>query len=409
MIIFRPIVLLVLALNCVFSGLAFASAYVFCDASELAEELAEAPFCEIKNVLVSGGDTGAFATPSVIVTKKGTIIITSDLRVGNAHDYGNIHEAICIRSTDDGKTWSDPVKLAAVPDRVYFPLGGYIREETNEVVVIIGGDTPLKTKNGRLITEKLLLENPDALDGLEINAPFAMVSKDDGLTWQRSNEITSFGYGGCWAACITLEYGDKKGRMIMPSKVWIDKVKERNETPACFNYSFNCVSYSDDGGKSWQKGGLSQPCSGECCVVELSDGRLYMSNRNHSSIRKIRSYAISMDGGESFAEFGFDEELIEPICHASMIRCTAPDKGNVILFANPASDKSRHRMTVKASLDDCKTWPIQRLIDSGKSGYSAMGVTPKGTVILAYERGEKTYRADLAVARFNLSWLFSEK
>jgi sialidase-1 len=371
--------------------------------------LKDPSFFEVKNVLTAEGDVGSYATPMVIVTPRGTILIFIDLRIGNANDFGNIHESICIRSEDDGRTWSEPIRIAASPDRVYLPLFAYTIQQTNTVVAVIGGDKPLRTKDGRLITEKLLLENPEALEGIEIKAPFAMISEDEGVTWQKSDKITSFGYGGCFGAGIILKYGNKKGRMIQPSRVWLDKVDDFVDTAASFKNSFNCVSYSDDNGITWLKGGLSQPCCGEACVVELSDGRIYLSNRNHSSIRGIRSYAISHDGGESFAEFGYDQELIEPVCHASMIRYNAPDQGNVILFANPASRTTRHRMTVRASMDDCKTWPVQRLIDPGKAGYSGMTVTPNGTIILVYERGEKNYRADLAVARFNLTWLFSDQ
>ena len=107
------------------------------------------------------------------------------------------------------------------------------------------------------------------------------------------------------------------------------------------------------------------------------------------------------------AEFRDDPFLPDPYCHASIIRCTRPDEGNVILFSNPSDKTKRHRMTVKASTDDCESWPVEKLIDAGMAGYSSLAVTDEGTILCAYERGDVSSRENIAVVRFNLSWLYA--
>lgn len=100
--------------------------------------------------------------------------------------------------------------------------------------------------------------------------------------------------------------------------------------------------------------------------------------------------------------------------------CRADDRH--IVFANPhnlsrkdgkeAPGKSRDRInvSVKLSHDDGATWPVNRLLEEGFSGYSDLAATRDGTVLCFYERGAtdgtsiyKTGR--LTVARFGLGWL----
>ena len=71
---------------------------------------------------------------------------------------------------------------------------------------------------------------------------------------------------------------------------------------------YNLAIYSDDRGQTWH---VSDPLpvdgAGEGCVVELSDGRILYSSRQHhfaddASMRWERLYAISHDGGVSWRE-----------------------------------------------------------------------------------------------------------
>ena len=67
----------------------------------------------------------------------------------------------------------------------------------------------------------------------------------------------------------------------------------------------------------------------------------------------------------------------------------------------------REKLSVWASFDAGKTWPVKRLVFDGPSGYSSMtsgrpGTDTEGWVYLHFEGGPKV---GSTVAKFNLAWL----
>ena len=74
-------------------------------------------------------------------------------------------------------------------------------------------------------------------------------------------------------------------------------------------------------------------------------GLLYLNSRNYVG-EKCRVGSWSHNKGDSFQEGCWEEELIEPVCQASLIRYTEEilSNRNRILFSNPAS-MNRERMT----------------------------------------------------------------
>ena len=62
-------------------------------------------------------------------------------------------------------------------------------------------------------------------------------------------------------------------------------------------------------------------------------------------------------------------------------------------------------MTVWASFDGAKTWPVKRLVYEGLSAYSSLAAGRDGMIYLLFERGEKKLYERVSVARFNLDWL----
>jgi sialidase-1 len=109
-------------------------------------------------------------------------------------------------------------------------------------------------------------------------------------------------------------------------------------------------------------------------------------------------------------------DLPEPHCQASIIRYSGPpDDTSRILFCNPAvhSDTKTHydhegrrNLTVYLSEDECRTWPVKKVITEGTAGYSAIAVTLDKTIICAYETlTEKSYSGEIILARFDLEWL----
>jgi len=76
--------------------------------------LAADPFIE-KSDLFTAGDLGykVFHIPGIVVTAKGTVLAWCEAR-RKGGDWDQI-EILLRRSTDEGKTWSEPKSIAKVP------------------------------------------------------------------------------------------------------------------------------------------------------------------------------------------------------------------------------------------------------------------------------------------------------
>jgi sialidase-1 len=72
----------------------------------------------------------------------------------------------------------------------------------------------------------------------------------------------------------------------------------------------------------------------------------------------------------------------------------------------------REKVTVWASLDGGRTWPLKRLVYDGPSAYSNLGVGRSGTpsegkIYLVFEGGPKGCHAAVQIVSFNLGWLLN--
>ena len=86
-----------------------------------------------------------------------------------------------------------------------------------------------------------------------------------------------------------------------------------------------------------------------------------------------------------------------------LLACDPPDQaaaGTVrpLVFCGAAENKTR--LSLLASLDDGRTWPIARVIDDGSAANLALTALPGGAVGVLYERDK--YRR-LSFQRINLS------
>ena len=63
-------------------------------------------------------------------------------------------------------------------------------------------------------------------------------------------------------------------------------------------------------------------------------------------------------------------------------------------------------MTIRLSYDECRTWPVAKLLNPDYSGYSDLAVTRDETVLCLYETDGC---AKITLARFNIEWLTDGK
>ncbi|HPM81241.1 MAG TPA: sialidase family protein, partial [Candidatus Anammoximicrobium sp.] len=148
----------------------------------------------------------------------------------------------------------------------------------------------------------------------------------------------------------------------------------------------------------------------ESTIVELSDGAILDNMRSYHG-QHCRAVAISRDGGESWGPVTLDEQLVEPVCQASILRYSWPDPPSPsarsrIVFANPASNAARKQLTLRLSYDEGRTWAKSRVLYGGSAAYSCLTKLSDGTIGVLFERDG--YRR-ISFARVDVAWLESDK
>ena len=325
--------------------------------------------------------------PNVVVTPKGTVLAT----------WGSKQYQVR-RSEDGGNTWEETIVVASPG----FHGGGVTVDETTGRILLFVED---KHPPARLTVYE---------------------SSDDGNTWQplevsiRPDSRGNVPSMHMAEKGITLVHGPKPGRLIRPARVY--------QGPK----GYNTAIFSDDGGRTWIP---SEPFpdegTGEGAIVELADGWLYYSSRKHwfpqPPYRHERLFGWSYDAGQTWKDLQFSSVLpdgpryrgLEPRganynghfgMMAGLVRLPVAGR-DILLYSNADWEgHERIRLTVWASFDGGKSWPIKRLVFAGPSAYSSLaagrpGTPSEGWIYLLFEGGEKqTYEGGF-LARFNLSWV----
>ena len=330
------------------------------------------PLFHKHDVFVSGTeDTHTFRIPALLKTRSGDILALCEARRANGADHGDI-DLVLRRSTDGGRTWSG---MQVIADNGTHTMGNpapVLDERTGTIWL------PFSQDNKRVLL---------------------ISSRDDGKTWSKPRDVTQDVLPKDWhwvgpgpGHGIQLLLGAHAGRLVVPCWAGVERDVPFGATQLSY------VIYSDDGGRNWKHG---RPAtinhSDECQVVELKDGRLYMNARSRMGKRR-RAFCFSQDGGQTWSPIRNDPAMPERSCQGSTIRLGP----GLIGVAHPLDEQARRKLTVRASRDECRTWPVSRVVDAGAAAYSDMVVNQRGEVLVAYE--SRQYRA-ITVARFNLTWL----
>lgn len=344
------------------------------------------------DVFVAGADGyHTFRIPAVIVApKSGDLLAFCEGRKTGRGDHGDL-DLVLKRSTDGGRTWG-PLEV--------------VYEEGGDAKVTIGNPCPVVDAATQTIWLPFCRDNDDVL---------ITHSTDGGRTWSPPTEITADVKRPEWGwyatgpgVGIQLSQGIHRGRLVIPCD-HREKIDGRD-------VMHSHVFYSDDHGKTWTLGGSVAMHTDECQVVELSDGTLLINMRNYWGRTAkqpekggMRAVARSRDGGATWGPLEFDRTLIEPVCQASLLRdpMTEGDKP-LLLFSNPASTTARHRLTLRASVDEGRTWFAERVLHAGPAAYSCLTVLPDGAIGCLYEAGEEHAYEKLVFARIPRNWLLSE-
>ncbi len=387
-------------------------------AASLFPAAAAEPLLEKIDLFEAGKEGYAlYRIPGIVTTKRGTVLAYCEARRTGKSDWDTI-DILLRRSTDGGKTWTERAKIADVPGPKSKNPVALAQKLANPDDVTYNNAVAIPDQNGAV----------HFLYCLEYARCFYIRSDDEGATWSKPVEITAafdkFRPEYDWKVLATgPAHGIqlKTGRLIVP--VWLSLGTGGH----AHRPSVTSVIYSDDLGRTWSRGEIAGPNQGEwiipneTCAVQLADGRVLLNMRSESKANR-RLLTTSRDGVTAWSKPQFHEQLLEPICMASMVRLSEAPAKNRLLFANPhnlartdgkeAPGKGRDRknVSVKLSYDESATWPVSKTIEPGFSGYSDLAVAKDGTILLFYERGstdgKDSYRTGLlTVARFNLEWL----
>ena len=348
-----------------------------------------------------------YRIPSLLVTKKGTVLAFADRRkvgIGTRKDGAKLPDTgiptdVVLRcSLDSSKTWQ--------MEQILFPA-----ENCNYHGEMAVADN----KGGRIY--KFARRNPLS-DGSQDGGTEGK-SWRAGLTYKQTQEkgygdyfVYSDDDGQNWSSPqpVDLPYPDdalncslcngvhgiqfEGGRMLILGKYTLASSKGKTE-------SYTQVFCSDDGGKTWKKGFALKPSGSNLEVVMAKvDEHTVLINHRPSGGKKDadstrNAYLIGKDGEELINSY--ENRFYAAVCHAGLtsqlgektpypLFLTAP---SVSLTANN-KELPRQNLTLLASRDGGDSWTREMVVDSGISSYSDLQFTRDGALLCLYEAGEQS-------------------
>ncbi len=315
-----------------------------------------------------------YRIPAIVVSTSGTVLAFCEGRRHSDADDGDI-DLLLRRSRDGGATWG-PTELVFSdgPDTIGNPCP--VVESTSGAVCLA------------------FCRNNDRV--------YVTRSTDDGSTWAAPEDITETVKLPEWGLMGTGPgHGTQlaSGRLLVPCWAHPPRFAPPGRTL--------CI-YSDDGGFTWRRGECvpGVDWGDEAQAVELPDGTVYLSIRAKPD-KPFRAFAWSRDGGHSWSEVEWHEDVPEPAsCQGSVLgladtRCRDHLR---VLICNPAGPK-REELTMRVSEDGCRTWPGVKVVAPGPAAYSDLCVLPDGTICCLFERGRDHAYETITFARFDLGWV----
>ena len=362
----------------------------------------------LAKVLRAAGQDGCdtYRIPGLIATSNGTLIAVYDNRYNNSKDLQENIDIGMSRSTNGGQTWE--------PMRVIMDMGkwGGNPESLNGI-----GDPCVMydEKNATIWVAALWMSGASEKDMLwwaskpglkpsETGQFILVKSTDDGLTWSKPINITEQIKDPAWQLLLQgpgRGISMKNGTLVFPAQFKKD-IGEKSLDGGQYT-CHSTIVYSTDGGENWQIGSGSKTNTTEAQVVELPDGTLMLNmrddrNRKDKSETNGRAVAVTKDLGKTWEKHPTSNSALpEPNCMASLISAEIivdGTKKHALFFSNPNNKNERKNMTVKASLDDGLSWPLEfqvELNEAGGYGYSCLTMLDESTIGILYEGVKDLY------------------
>ena len=242
-------------------------------------------------------------------------------------------------------------------------------------------------------------------------------SDDDGATWSAPVNLNQDVKEEWMSFCGTSPGTGvqlRSGRLVVP--IYYNGEHKRHFSAA--------VVYSDDGGATWKRG--KSPNDGrifegrqidsrtldteagathEATLIERADGSLLMLMRNQHPSGKVAA-AVSIDGGETWGEVYFAQEITEIFCQPNAVPWPSEECPERVVFANASQMRPyRGRGVLRLSEDGGRTWIASRTFNPAHYVYQCMTILPDGTLGLLWEREMQ----GLYFTRIPLEWIEAAK
>ncbi len=348
-----------------------------------------------------GGQEGhaIYRIPAIIGLPNGELLAFAEGRVNGSDDFGDVN-LVMKRSSDQGRTWSgiqtllDYDSLQAGNPAPVMDL--FDPNHPQGVVYLFyntGNNHEYDIRMNRGVREV-----------------WVMKSFDLGKTWEKPENITrqvhkpnnpEFNpdyqnpadwrhYANTPGHAFQFKKGKYQGRIFVAANHSVGDPQENFAEYQAHGF------FTDDHGQSFH---LSESIeiagSNESIAAELSDDRMIMSIRNQKGDVRSRILAYSSDGGQTWDEAYFEEDLPDPVCQGSILDLGESDGKTILAHANNADKTDRNRLTVKISFDEGKTWeltlPIDYTDEQSKlpwTAYSDLVKLGENTLGILYERDD---------------------
>lgn len=340
------------------------------------------------------GGYSAYRIPTIVAAGDGSLLVFAEARRDNRGDPGGGDiDLVCSRSTDQGRTWSPP-QLIDDPGEKWSA----------------SNPTPLLDRsNGRLWIFYNRWEpgmgTIASRPGTNNNQMWARTSDDHGQSWSAPRDLTRVSRDyDTWGAIFLGPGGaiqTRSGRLLIPAAMKYDAyslVGAHGSESTMRTYTI----FSDDNGKTWQRGSLTHALTNENQMVELADGSVLMDARQNSGEHRWNMF--TNDGGKTWSR-PRPGQAVAPIC-ASIRRYSSETSGdrNRLLWTAPAGP-GRKNLVIRISYDEGQTWMNERLLYGGLAAYSDIVVLPKGNAGVVWERGVSDTYQFVTFTSFNREFL----
>lgn len=338
------------------------------------------------DVFTSGTDGYyAYRIPAIETAADGSLLAVAEARKYNLEDPGFGQQDIDLvlrRSTDQGQTWTPMVVI----------------EDPGELWSAANPTTVVDRPSGRIALFYLRCQpgrnTYTARPGTDDSQVLVRWSEDHGVTWSAPEDLTALSRDladPAWRVTVIGPGGGIQtaaGRLLVPA--W------KFEPYRVFTL------YSDDHGRTWQRGQLVPGDAGydESQLVEVADGRVLVDMRQ--SAGPHRWMAASQDGGDTWSAPWAGNTVSPVACAVERLAAPqTPDGRERLIWTGPRGPE-RRTLVLRVSYDSGQTFQNERLLSDEPAAYSDLTVLADHSIGCLWERGDYKY---ITFTRLDLSFV----